>query len=78
MDIMDNRYPGFVGSVYILNYGWMYSGLWQMIKLLLSEDAKSRISFPSTAEVLNYISSESLLSGTVFNYGGVREWCIRV
>ncbi|CAO3668581.1 unnamed protein product [Umbelopsis ramanniana] len=62
MDIMDNRYPGFVGSVYILNYGWMYSGLWQMIKLLLSEDAKSRISFPSTAEVLNYISSESLLS----------------
>ncbi|KAI9289780.1 CRAL-TRIO domain-containing protein [Umbelopsis sp. AD052] len=62
MDIMDNRYPGFVGSVYILNYGWMYAGIWQMVKLLLSEDAKSRISFPSTAEVLNFISSESLLS----------------
>jgi hypothetical protein len=65
MDIMDNRFPGFVGSVYILNYGWMYSGLWQMIKLLLSEDAKSRISFPTVDEVLNIIDSEALLAGTV-------------
>lgn len=65
MEIMDDRYPGFVGSVYVLNYGWMYAGLWQMIKLLLSEDAKSRISFPSAAEVLNIIDSEALLSGIV-------------
>lgn len=63
MDIMDNRYPGFVGSVYVLNFGWMYSGIWQMVKLLLSEDAKSRISFPSAAEIQKIIDPTDLLTG---------------
>ncbi|CAM0141194.1 unnamed protein product [Umbelopsis sp. WA50703] len=70
MDIMDNRYPGFVGSVYILNYGWMYSGIWQMVKLLLSEDAKSRISFPSAAEIQAIIDPADLL----IDLGGLDDY----
>ncbi|KAG2177751.1 hypothetical protein INT43_002998, partial [Umbelopsis isabellina] len=70
MDIMDNRYPGFVGSVYVLNYGWMYSGIWQMVKLLLSEDAKSRISFPSAAEVQKVIDPTDLL----IDLGGLDDY----
>ncbi|KAI9264027.1 hypothetical protein EDC94DRAFT_497943, partial [Helicostylum pulchrum] len=36
------RYPGMTGTVNLLNFGWMYQGLWQMCKLILSEDAKSK------------------------------------
>lgn len=63
MEIMDKRFPGFVGSIYVMNFGWMYQGLWQMIKYLLSDEARSRISFPSAKEVLEIVPEENLLEG---------------
>ena len=63
MDLMDNRFPGFIGSIYVMNFGWMYQGIWQMVKYILSDEARSRISFPKSQEVLEIISKENLLSG---------------
>ncbi|KAI8342480.1 hypothetical protein BC941DRAFT_368231 [Chlamydoabsidia padenii] len=59
--VTDDRFPGFFGSIYIMNFGWMYQGLWQMVKLLLSERAKSKVNFPSAQEVKQYIHEDNLL-----------------
>ncbi|KAI9319685.1 CRAL-TRIO domain-containing protein [Dichotomocladium elegans] len=61
MEIMDKRFPGTMGSIYVMNFGWMYQGLWQMVKYIISEEARSRISFPSAKEVLEVIHREDLL-----------------
>lgn len=63
--VTDDRFPGFFGSIYIMNFGWMYQGLWQMVKLLLSERAKSKVNFPSAQEVKQYIHEDSLLQGKI-------------
>lgn len=60
---MDKRFPGMIGSIYVMNFGWMYQGLWQMIKYVLSDEARSRISFPSSKEVLEVVPEENLLQG---------------
>ncbi|CAO3592239.1 unnamed protein product [Absidia cylindrospora] len=60
-NVTDDRFPGFFGSIYVMNFGWMYQGLWQMVKLLLSERAKSKVNFPSAKEVIEYIPEENLL-----------------
>ncbi|RCH99823.1 hypothetical protein CU098_009057 [Rhizopus stolonifer] len=59
-DIVNSRYPGFVGSVYIMNFGWMYQGIWQVAKLVLSEQAKSRVSFISAEEIKQIIAVDDL------------------
>ncbi|KAI8143682.1 CRAL-TRIO domain-containing protein [Fennellomyces sp. T-0311] len=61
MELMDRRFPGFIGSIYVMNFGWMYQGLWQMVKYILSDEARSRISFPAAQEVLEIVPDENLL-----------------
>ncbi|ORZ02642.1 CRAL-TRIO domain-containing protein [Syncephalastrum racemosum] len=61
VSMMDNRFPGFMGSIYVMNFGWMYQGLWQMVKYLLSDQARSRISFPSAKEILEIVDPDCLL-----------------
>ena len=61
--ITNTRYPGFVGSVYIMNFGWMYQGIWQVAKLILTEQAKSRVNFPSSEEMKQVIDENDLLKG---------------
>ncbi|KAI9496831.1 hypothetical protein BDB00DRAFT_785271 [Zychaea mexicana] len=57
------RYPLSAGTVCLLNFGWMYQGLWQMVKLLLTEEAKNRVCFPRVKELCEWIDQEELLSG---------------
>lgn len=64
-DITNARYPGFVGSVYIMNFGWMYQGIWQVAKLVLSEQAKARVCFPSSEEMKQVINENDLLKSKV-------------
>lgn len=51
LNINNARFPGFVGSVYVMNFGWMYQGIWQVVKLVLSEQAKSRVNFTTAEEM---------------------------
>lgn len=61
--IVNTRFPGFIGSVYILNFGWMYQGIWQVVKLVLSDQAKARVSFCNNQEIKQVIQEDDLLKG---------------
>lgn len=63
--ITNSRYPGFIGSVYIMNFGWMYQGIWQVAKLVLTEQAKARVNFPSSDEMKQVIDENDLLKGKI-------------
>ncbi|KAI8981057.1 CRAL-TRIO domain-containing protein [Pilobolus umbonatus] len=59
--ILLRRYPGLSGTINLINFGWMYQGIWQMCKLILSNDAKSRINFPSAKDLLYMIDEDDLM-----------------
>ncbi|WFD30777.1 hypothetical protein MSPP1_001801 [Malassezia sp. CBS 17886] len=45
VDLLKNHYPGMVGSVYVLNYGWLQAGLWRMVRPMIPPKLLSRILF---------------------------------
>jgi hypothetical protein len=57
-----------VGSVHVLNFGWMYQGIWQMIKLVMTENARQKVSFPKAAELATIIDKEDILKGEFRGY----------
>ncbi|KAI9317548.1 hypothetical protein BX666DRAFT_1938284 [Dichotomocladium elegans] len=59
---MIKRYPSSLGAACLLNFGWMYQGIWQMVKLLLTEEAKSRVSFPKVAELSRWIDQPDFIA----------------
>ncbi|GAA5799638.1 hypothetical protein HPULCUR_005054 [Helicostylum pulchrum] len=59
--INNSRFPGFVGSVYIMNFGWMYQGIWQVVKLVLTEQAKARVNFITAQETKHIMDENNLL-----------------
>ncbi|MBM6387624.1 MAG: hypothetical protein JSY10_27195 [Paenibacillus sp.] len=61
--ILDERYPGMVSTVNVLNFGWMYQGIWAIVKFLLSEEAKNSIKFTTINELKPLISPNSILQG---------------
>ncbi|KAI8096360.1 CRAL-TRIO domain-containing protein [Halteromyces radiatus] len=56
------RYPGTAGMVCLLNFGWMYQGMWQMIKVILSQEAKNRVAFPKLKELKSLIDEDHLIT----------------
>ncbi|ORY97434.1 hypothetical protein BCR43DRAFT_523614 [Syncephalastrum racemosum] len=55
------RYPLSAGTVCLLNFGWIYQGLWQMVKLLLTEEAKNRVAFPKVKELYELMPDSKLV-----------------
>ncbi|KAF8837680.1 CRAL/TRIO domain-containing protein [Paxillus ammoniavirescens] len=60
------RYPGMLAAVFVLNYSWMYSGVWSVAKRVLPSSAISRVFFPSRDQLLDYCSPATLPA----EYGG--------
>jgi len=60
LDLLKNHFPGMVGAVYILNYGWVHSGMWAVAKRVLPEQALSKIFFPNEAELKDHFKVENL------------------
>ncbi|KAI8993943.1 CRAL-TRIO domain-containing protein [Trametes punicea] len=60
------RFPGMFAAVFILNYSWAHSGVWNVVKRVLPESALSRVFFPSGEELLQYIPPSVLPQ----EYGG--------
>jgi hypothetical protein len=50
-------------TVFVLKYGWMYAGMWQLAKRVLPNTALERILFPSTEELLEFFEEDHLLTG---------------
>ncbi|KAI7900272.1 CRAL-TRIO domain-containing protein [Cokeromyces recurvatus] len=59
--ILDDRFPECISSIHVLNFGWMYQGLWSILKYLLNEEAKSFIRFTSIPELQPIISEDKIL-----------------
>lgn len=51
-----------VGAIFILNYGWMYSGMWQLAKRILPQPTLDRIMFPSQKDLLKFFHPGNLLA----------------
>ncbi|KAI0268843.1 CRAL-TRIO domain-containing protein [Gloeopeniophorella convolvens] len=60
------RYPGLLGTVFIVNFSWTQSGVWSVIKLALPQSAHDRIFFPSRETLHDCIPPSSLPQ----DYGG--------
>lgn len=54
MDLLKNHFPGMVGGVFCLNYGWASSGMWQLVKRVLPQTALDRILFPTQDELREF------------------------
>ncbi|KAG0146747.1 hypothetical protein CROQUDRAFT_132923 [Cronartium quercuum f. sp. fusiforme G11] len=61
IDLLKNHYPGMVGTIYVLNYGWMYAGMWQVAKRVLPQSALDRIMFPNQKELSEFFEPAHLL-----------------
>ncbi|GAA5896949.1 hypothetical protein JCM6882_007314 [Rhodosporidiobolus microsporus] len=60
-DLLKNHFPGMVGGLFVLNYGWAYAGMWQLAKRVLPQTALDRILFPSKEELLEFFAEDHLL-----------------
>ncbi|KWU45647.1 hypothetical protein RHOSPDRAFT_32569 [Rhodotorula sp. JG-1b] len=61
LDLLKNNFPGMVGAIFVLNYGWAYAGMWQLAKRVLPNTALERILFPSQDELFEFFDEEHLL-----------------
>ncbi|BGP22182.1 hypothetical protein JCM10295v2_001060 [Rhodotorula toruloides] len=61
LDLLKNHFPGMVGAIFVLNYGWAYAGMWQLAKRVLPNTALERILFPSKEELLEFFDEDHLL-----------------
>ncbi|KAG0244665.1 hypothetical protein BGW41_006904 [Actinomortierella wolfii] len=71
IDLLKNRYPSCVAQVYVLNYSWVFGGIWQMLKRALPETARARVTFPSAVEELHEHIDKDELS---VEFGGVDDY----
>ncbi|GAA5955131.1 hypothetical protein JCM21900_001620 [Sporobolomyces salmonicolor] len=61
MDLLKNHFPGMVGAIFVLNYGWGYAGMWQLAKRVLPNTALERILFPTKEDLLEFFDEDHLL-----------------
>ena len=60
LDLLKNHFPGMIGVVYIVHYGWVHSGMWALAKRLLPQQALARIFFPSKTELPEHFDMDKL------------------
>lgn len=60
------RFPGMLAGVFMLNYSWAHSGVWNVVKHLLPEAALSRVFFPTQVQLTSYFTPSALPQ----EYGG--------
>ncbi|KAH8806903.1 CRAL-TRIO domain-containing protein [Flagelloscypha sp. PMI_526] len=65
------HFPGMLATVFMLNYSWAHSSMWQLTKRLLPKQALSRVFFPSQEELLQFFGRNNLPT----DYGGTMPSC---
>jgi len=60
LDLLKNHFPGMVGAVYIIHYGWVHSGMWGLAKRVLPQQALAKIFFPSEKELPDHFDMPHL------------------
>ncbi|CEH17392.1 hypothetical protein CBOM_03436 [Ceraceosorus bombacis] len=73
LDLLKNHFPGMVGAIYMMHYGWVHSGMWGLAKRVLPKEALARIFFPSNAEMAaEHFEPDHLLT----EWGG--DWDVKM
>ncbi|UZJ57145.1 hypothetical protein CBS101457_006465 [Exobasidium rhododendri] len=62
LDLLKNHFPGMIGAVYIVHYGWVHSGMWALAKRVLPRQALAKIFFPNTKELPDHFDLSHLPS----------------
>lgn len=62
LDLLKNHFPGMVGAVFVLHYGWVHAGMWGLAKRILPAQALAKIFFPNDAEFTEYFNPDSVPS----------------
>lgn len=62
------------GTVNLINFGWMYQGLWQMCKLVLSNEAKAKVNFPKLKDLPTLIEKQDIVMGMCIHCAGIFAW----
>lgn len=44
-EVLSARFPGMIGSINVLNFGWLYQGLWSVLKRFLNKEQRDSIQF---------------------------------
>ncbi|RCI03699.1 hypothetical protein CU098_010047 [Rhizopus stolonifer] len=68
--ILEERFPDFVSSINVLNFSWVYQGMWSVMKYLLNEEAKQSIRFTNIKELMPMVPPDRILEemGGTDNY----------
>ncbi|KAI9321957.1 hypothetical protein BDR26DRAFT_345749 [Obelidium mucronatum] len=62
LSLFANHFPGIFGTLYVLNFGWLHSGIWSIVKRALSAEACKKLLFLTKEEMLEYFDRDLLLS----------------
>lgn len=62
-DLLHSQYPKIIGTVYVLNYSWVYSGIFSIVRTLLPKSATDKIKFLESAKVEEYLNVDLLPVG---------------
>ncbi|KAJ3018628.1 hypothetical protein HKX48_002772 [Thoreauomyces humboldtii] len=60
LDLFNHHFPQTLGTVYVLNYGWLHSGIWSVLKAALPAEACKKLQFLSREELRSQIPAENL------------------
>lgn len=60
--ILSSRFPGIVGSINVLNFSWLYQGLWSVVKYFLNEQQKESIQFASMNDIKEIVDINNILT----------------
>ncbi|KAJ3111314.1 hypothetical protein HDU96_005802 [Phlyctochytrium bullatum] len=60
-DLFHRQYPQVFGTIYVLNYGWLHSGIWSILKTMLPADACKKLLFLTKEELKQHFHEDVLL-----------------
>ncbi|KAJ3240840.1 hypothetical protein HDU81_002693 [Chytriomyces hyalinus] len=60
-DLFKSHYPGIFGTLFVLNFGWLHSGMWSIVKTALSAEACKKLLFLTKREMADHFDPQFLL-----------------
>ncbi|KAJ3200659.1 hypothetical protein HDU82_008708 [Entophlyctis luteolus] len=69
--LFQTQYPGVFGTLYVLNFGWLHSGIWSIVKRALTAEACAKLLFLTKEEMPQYFDRALLME----EHGGTCKMC---
>ena len=62
-DLLHHRFPGMTGTVYVANYSWYFTPMWELAKRTLPQRALRIVTFVNESELRDCVPEEFLPKG---------------